>query len=222
MKLRTLMICIAMTAIFAMGCGNRSTVNYNSVEDTNYVYLKLLSGKSLQGTVVKSEPHQLTLKTKEGLTKNVMKSNIKSIKRKPPVTDDYGKGISEDEIASQKGNQNTLVYGIGGGIMSFGASFFAGSMIGNSTEDGSSIMAATTAAGGGLGTLLFVNAGKAKDREKAIEAIQEERRMVSIKKDKEVDSGEAVEKELTEEKEKQEQLRQEREKLLKKLQDQDN
>lgn len=219
MRMRTLITCVLLISIFTIGCGNRSTVNYNSVEDTNYVYLKLLTGKSVEGSVLKSEPHQLTLKTKDGSTKNIMKSNIKAVKRKPPVKDDYGKGISEDEIKARQENKNTMVYGIGGGLMSFGASFFAGSMIGNSMDDGSSIIAATTVAGGGLGTLLFVNAGKAKDRQEAIESIQDERRMVSIKKGKTQKSDTEVKDELSEEKAKQEKLRQEREKLLKKLQE---
>ncbi len=223
MKIRSfIFLLIVFVSMMIIGCGNRSIVNYNSVNETNYVYVKLLSGKSVQGTVINSEPHQLTIKTREGLTQRIIKSNIKSIKRKPPVTDDFGKGISEHEIQANQDNKNTLVYGIGGGIMSFGASFFAGSMAGNSMEDGSSILVPTTVAGGGLGTLLFVNAGKAKDREEAIEFIQEKRRMISIEND-EIDKPDAViEQELIEEKKKQEELRQKREELLKKLQEKEN
>lgn len=219
MKYKGIAIFMIVVMVFIVGCGNRALVNYGQVEDTNYVYTKLVTGKMYEGTVLKSEPHQLVLKLKDGTQKSISKSSIESIKRKPPVTDDYGRGISEDEIKMNQENKNAAIYGIGGGILSFGASFFVGSMIGNSMDDGGSVMLGTTAVGGSLGTLMFVKAGKAKDREEAIIKIQDERRTQSVDIDQKTDTEEEIEKSILEEKKKQEELRIEREKLLKQLDD---
>ncbi len=219
MNLKSIAIVLAVCMIFVIGCGNRALVNYGQVNETNYVYTKLVTGKTYEGTVLKSEPHQLVLKLKDGTQKSISKSSVESIKRKPPVSDDYGKGISEDEIKQNMQNKNAAVYGIGGGILSFGASFFAGSMVGNSMDNGGSVMLATTAAGGGLGTLMFVKAGKAKDREEAIMRIQDERRSQSIDMQAAPEKEDDLEKTILEEKNKQEQLRKEREELLKQLDD---
>jgi hypothetical protein len=218
---RTGIVIVFALFIFS-GCAQRNPVTYRDVETTNYVQIVLTSGKMIEGTVLNVEPHQLTIFKKNRTKQSVLQSSIKEIKRKPPVYDDFGKGISEEEIRSVQKNRNATVYGIGGGALSLGASFFVSSLIGHNMEEGGTIVAASTVVGGGIGTILFVNGGKAKDREEAIDKIVEKRRVTEYQKKqvKQKKAGsEEIDKLIEKEKEEQEKLREEREDLLKKLQE---
>jgi hypothetical protein len=202
------------------GCSHKTLIRYNEAEPTNWVDVKLVSGRSVQGSVDKVEPHQLSIMQKDGATRIIAKSSIRSLKRKTPVKDYFGKGISELEIASVKKSTNTIVYGVGGGILSFGVSFFAGSMASKNSESGGAILAGATLGGSTLGTLLFVRAGAAKDRRDAIATIRERRRSVEIQSaPAEKPDKEAIQAQLKEEKEKQEALRKKREEILRQLQE---
>jgi hypothetical protein len=219
MRDRICFISFLILPFIILGCAKRNLVSYERIERTNYVQIRLNSGKTVQGTVFKIEPHQITLLEKERTTRIIAKSSILSAKRKSPVYDDFGNGISEEEIRSVQSNKNSLIYGIGGGFLSTGVSFFLGSLASKDASSGGTILAATTVAGGGLGTAIFVHAGKAKDRRVAIEKIREKRRSMDIRKttDKKK-SPSTLQKQLEEEKKKQEELRKQREKLLKELQ----
>lgn len=207
-----------VSLIVLSGCAKRIPVTYDQVEQTNYVEITLVSGKKVEGTVVNSELHQLTVVPRGQRRQVISKSTIRSIKRKPPVVDDFGYGISEEEIESVRTNKNTLIYGIGGGALSFGASFFGGSLIAQDSTNSGSVLGATTAIGGGLGTYLFIRAGRAKDRQEAIEKIRAERRSNELKKlEDETQTSNEVEKMLEDEKKKQEELRKEREAILREL-----
>ncbi len=204
------------------GCAERNPVTYRDVEETNYVQVRLTSGKIIEGTVLNVEPHQLTIFKRDRTRQTVLQSSIREIKRKPPVYDDFGKGISEEEIKSVQQNRNATVYGIGGGALCMGACFFVSSLIGHNMEEGGTIVTASTIVGGVIGTVLFVNGGKTKDRFEAINKIVEKRRMTEYQK-KQVKqkktSSEDIDKLIKKEKEEQEKLRKEREDLLKKLQE---
>ena len=129
-------------------------------------------------------------------------------------------GISEEEIQSVQKNRNAVTYGIGGGALSLGASFFLSSLIAHDMEEGGTIVAGTTVIGGGIGTLLFVKGGKAKDRQEAIESILDKRRSEKYQKTQvkqKQSDPEEIERLIQNEKEKQEKLRREREELLKEL-----
>ena len=208
-----------LSLLILSGCAKRIyDVTYDGLEKTNRVEVTLSSRERIVGTVVKAEPHQLTLLMKDRKLKPVAKSSIHSIKRWPPVYDDFGRGISEDEIASVKTNRNAFIYGIGGGVLSFGASFFLGSMVAQDTTGGGSTLAATTLAGGGIGTYFFVKAGRAKDRKDAIQKIRNRRRSTELEKEQVDDqTPEDLRKRLEEEKKRQEDLRKQREDLLKQL-----
>jgi len=200
------------------GCANRVLISYDQVEKTNWLEVTLTSGIKIEGTVVKTEPHQIILLQKNKNLKEVDKASIRSIKRKPPVYDDLGAGISEEEIQSERTNRNTYIYGIGGGALSLGVSFFASSLISqNMANEGSTILAATTAVGGGLGTYFFIKAGKAMDRKQAIERIQEKRRSAELKQEQEKMAPDDLQKQIEIEKQKQEELRKQREALLREL-----
>jgi len=214
---RSLFLLLGSTII--LGCAKRILVTYEQVEMTNDVKIILVSGKTIEGTVLNSEPHQLTIRNREQGTQAILKSSIRSIQRKPPVTDDFGKGISEEEIQSVKTNKNAIIYCIGGGALSLAASFFSGSMVAHDSTGDGSVLGATTIVGGGLGTYLFIRAGQAKDRQEAIDAIRVKRRSTELKKEEETQTSDDIEKSLEEEKKKQEELRKEREAILRELEE---
>jgi hypothetical protein len=201
-----------------VGCAKRVLVTYDHIEKTNSAEVTLTSGRKIKGTVVKTEPHQLTLLQKDQKLRRVTKSTIRTIMIKQPVYDEFGNGISEEEIESVLTKRNTIIYGIGGGALSFGASFFVGSLIGHSGEKGGTILAASTVVGSGLGTVLFVKAGKARDRHNAIEKIRDRRASIDLKEDEEK-SPDELRKLLENEKKKQEELRKKREQLLRELEE---
>ena len=207
---------IILSLLILLGCAKRIyNVNYDEVERTNRVEVMLVSGRKVVGSIFKAEPHQLTILLKDRKLRAVAKSSIRSIKRKPPVYDEYGRGISEEEILSVQTKRNTLIYGIGGGALSFGASFFIGSLAAQDSASGGTVLATSTLAGGGLGTYLFVRAGEAKDRKEAI--IQKRRTAEITDEEDKSKTPEELRKRLEEEKEKQEELRKQREQLLREL-----
>ena len=218
MRFRQLCSVCIVCGILASGCAKYSLVPYGEVESTNSVEITLTSGEKLKGTVLEIEPHQIVLLT-EDLQEAVPKTKIRSVKRRPPVYDDFGRGISEEDIASVQTNRNAIIYGAGGGALSLGASFFLGSLAANSVEQNSGLVLGASAVGGGaLGTWLFVRAGKAKDRRDAIERICELRRSEAVQ-EREEDAGAEGElkQQLDDERKKHEELRKEREKLLREL-----
>jgi hypothetical protein len=219
MGIKRIYMMLLMISMVIIGCATRlHDVSYDEVERTNHVEVMLVSGNKVVGTLFKIEPHQLTILQEDRKLRPIAKSSIRSIKRKPPVYDDYGRGISEEEIASVQTNKNTVVYGIGGGALSVGTSFFLGSLAGQDSVSGSTVLTASVIGGGGLGTFLFVRAGKAKDRKVAIETIRDKRRSAEISPEEDENATpEELQKRLDAEKKKQEELRKEREKLLREL-----
>jgi hypothetical protein len=215
--MRIPLITLLMTVFFLSGCSQYTAVEYREVDRTNYVVLKQETGAPVEGTVVRPEPHQLVLLDSRGQTVTVSKSVILSIKRKQPVLDDFGRGIAEEEIRGHQMRRSTTIYGIGGGILSFGISFFAGSMLGNASDRGATVMAATAAGGTLLGTALFLHAGRNQDRKTAVQRINTERKSAEIVPPDQTQK-EVLTKRLEDERKKQEELRKEREALLKQLQ----
>ena len=212
------LFCIVFGLIFCFGCVKRVMLPYGEVEKTNRVKITLNSGQKIKGTILKAEPHQLTLYMGKNRTQTISKSNIEMIQRYSPVYDDFGRGISEEEIQHHQKKRHTTIYGIGGGTLCFGTSFFIGSILGQSMSDGKNVLIGTTTCGGLLGTILFTKAGKNKDRQIAIEAIKEKRKMAEVNKNKQKSSKTEMKSQLESEKKRQEELREEHEKLLKELQ----
>jgi hypothetical protein len=209
---------LIVIVFFLTGCAKRVLVSYPQVEQANDVEVTLTTGQKVEGTVKSISAHQLILVTPDREERMIPQSTIRTILRQPPVYDDFGKCISEDEIRSTMKHNNKWIYCVGGGIMSLGGSFFIGSMVSKTKENRGSLMGGITIGGGTLGTLLFTKAGQSKDRTLAIERIREKRRLlyqVPNKKDK---NSESIQQSIDQEKLKQEELRKEREKLLKQLQ----
>jgi len=218
--MKRLHVMVTGFALVFAGCAHYSPVEYRDVEKTNTVSVLLQSGATVRGTVQRIEPHQIVLMTDGRETAQVQKSSIRSIRRKPPVQDDFGQGISEQEIGRYKTNRNTVVYGIGGGLLSFGASFFAGSLLGHASESGGTVLAATAASGTLVGTVLFLRAGRNQDRKTAIEEIREIRRSADVTvpdAEKPPTDSTDVQHMLDVEKQKQDELRKQREELLRQL-----
>ena len=214
MKCIKFFVVVIIVLSMLVGCAKRTIVPYKQVENTNYIYIKLTRRESIQGTAFKNEPHQISVLVKDGDERVVPKSTIKTIHRKPPIYDDFGKGISEEEIKAVKTSKNTVIYGLGGGALSLGVSFFVGSAIrGSGTQ-----LVVTMAVGGGIGTIIFINTGRAKDRRDAIENIRQRRRSIELKREEaNTQTPSAIQKQLEMERKKQEELRKQREKLLRDL-----
>jgi len=213
-------VVLLISGLFVItGCSKYVLVSYDKVEKTNGVELVLNSGEKVRGTIFKKEPHQLSVLNENNRKALISKGNIVSIKRLPPVYDSFGKGISELEIAQVKTSKNALIYGIGGGALSMGATFFLGSMLSaDSTKDAKSYLAGTMGGLGVPGTILFIKAGAAKDRKDAIAKINQKRISVKLEKSGNNDkSDNSKQLQLQQEKEKQAQMRKEREKLLKQI-----
>jgi small nuclear ribonucleoprotein (snRNP)-like protein len=217
--MKKLIFMLAFCTLVIGGCSHYSVVDYRNVDTTNDVRVKLDSGADISGTVTKIEPHQMTVLDQRHETVSIQKSNIQTIKRKPPVTDDFGNGISNADILLHQTKRNKTIYGIGGGVLSFGISFFAGSLIGNAGGNGGAILAASTLGGTAIGTVMFLHAGQNKDRTLAIRKINEIRRSAEIVPKEKNISSDDMKHMLEEERKKQEELRKEREDLLKQLQE---
>ena len=95
-----------------------------------------------------------------------------------PVYDEAGNAISEREIEAHRTNKNFAFYTAAGGALSFGISFFAGTLITRAVDksQNSPELWATTGVGTVLGTVLFAQHGKSRDRSKAIETVKEKRK----------------------------------------------
>ena len=199
--------------IVLCGCANYTMTSYERVEATNYLVLTLFSGEQITGTVIEVKPYQIILLEENETKRAVTRSSIRSIRLKQPVYDEFEKGISEPEITSVQTSKNTMIYGIGGGVLSFGVSFFMGSLLGESGN----VVALTTGVGGVLGTSLFIMAGKNKDRQDAITEIRKIRKSEQFMKEREEKLNADTRHQEGEEEENIENLEQRREELLRKL-----
>jgi len=211
---------LVFSVFLTAGCAHFNTVPYMDVEKSNRVRVSQVNGETVEGTVVKAEPHQITLSNRGQRLTPIPRKNIRSIARKPPVYDDFRQGISEEEIQSARSKRNALIFGFGGGAMSLGAGFFAGSMLSQSmTESGGTVLAGTTLGSGIIGTILFVKAGKAKDRREAVEIIREARSIRHANDDSEPRDRHENEESLDAEQRRSEELRKQREELLRQLEE---
>ncbi len=208
---------MTFTAVWICGCSQMAVVPYEKVEKTNSLSVRLDSGRSIEGTVIKADPVQIILDRPDGGSVAVPRDRIASIRRKPPVSDEFGRGISEEEIRSVQTGRKAAVHGIGGGTLSLGFSFFAGSLLGHSSANGGAVLAATAALGTGLGTAFFLKTGRQKDRQAAIETIRLKRRNIETRPDSSAAGPEELRKRIDEERRMREEARRQREELLREI-----
>lgn len=135
------------------------------------------------------------------------------------MVDDRGQAITQQEVDAKKSNKNFLLYTLGGGALSFGASFFVGSMVERNAEsENRTALWAITGAGTVIGTVLFAHTGRVRDFNLAVDMVKDERQG-ALTKDIETEKQKqdritAERRKLEEDRKKQEA---EREELLKKI-----
>jgi hypothetical protein len=117
-----------------------------------------------------------------------------------PMMDEVGKPLTKGEIDQKRSNKNFWLFTVGGGALSFGASFFAGALIDRDANSDHTKLWAITGAGTVLGTGLFAHNGRVRDYNLAIEAVKDSRK-------------ESANSDITQEQEKQKQIAEEKRKL---------
>jgi hypothetical protein len=133
-----------------------------------------------------------------------------------PMVDEVGKPVTKEEIKQRRTQKNFWLYTIGGGALSFGASFFAGALVDrNSSSDDHMALWIITGAGTVLGTALFAHNGGVRDFNVAVEAAKDARKETAnqhiVEEQKRQEQIAAEKKKLDEERKKQEA---ERERLM--------
>lgn len=213
-------IVAAAFVIIQIGCAKRSLVRYEDVEAKNDIKLKLNNGEVIQGTVCEINADSLTLIMKHrNRPLRIPQQDIVKIERKPPVYDESGEIITEKEIEKHKGHGNFLLYSFGGGALSFGISFFLGSLVQRASHDGNVAFIPVTAGGTILGTSLFAWWGWRRDRLQAIERIREQRKDETlIKLQQEQQKQKEVKEETEKIKAQRKKLEEEKRRLIEELQ----
>jgi hypothetical protein len=215
--MRKHLLWMTLAAVFGCGCSQMALVPYEKVEKTNSVRVRLNSGQKVEGTVLKSDPVQIILGRPDGESVAIPRDRVAAIRRKAPVSDEFGRGITEEEIRLVQTGRKTAVYGIGGGTLSLGFSFFAGSLLGHASSNGGAMLAGTAALGTALGSALFLRAGQQRDRQAAIEAIRIKRRNVELRPDTSPEGPEELQNRIEEERRMREEARRQREELLREI-----
>ena len=119
-----------------------------------------------------------------------------------PLRDDSGEPIPPKAVQAKKSNSNLVLYTLGGGALSFGASFFLGSVVDRATNNETNTALWVTAGiGTAIGIAYFAHAGKTRDHNLAVLAAREDRKTNIAQK-------------LTTEKERQQKIEQEKRRLL--------
>ncbi|MDZ7265290.1 MAG: hypothetical protein ONB16_11950 [candidate division KSB1 bacterium] len=196
-------------------CAKRIPLSYDQVQPNAMVKIVTSNGQTYRGLVHEKHYDYLSLKLQpnEPMVSKINRDDIETIAAKPFVTDASGGIISDWEIARRQRSKNFYIYTAGGAALSFGTSFFIGSLINRSMDDpkqGEKAMWVTTGIGSAVGTYLFSRAGRQRDRSIAIEEIRDQRiQMAKERLETEQSKRKQVRTEL--EKEKQERARQEAE-----------
>ncbi|MFQ5631332.1 MAG: hypothetical protein ACE5I1_21375 [bacterium] len=121
---------------------------------------------------------------------------------KLPLRDDSGQPIPPKAIQAKKSNSNFVLYAIGGGALSFGASFFLGSLVDRAADnENNTALWLTAGIGTAIGIAYFAHAGKTRDHNLAVLAAREDRKTNIAQK-------------LTTEKEKRQKIEEEKRQLL--------
>lgn len=217
---------LVISLIMTVGCAKRIAINYDEAQPNALVKIKTFSGQTCQGVIQEKKTDFLLLKANRSdnhLTK-INRDEIASITGRDLVFDGQGQIISEWEIKEHQKNKNFILYTIGGAGLSFGASFFIGSLIHRSvdnTETGNKFLWGTTALGTTGLTYLFAKTGKKRDRLFTIDQIREQRfqstrEQFELQKKKRDAIKQQLEKEKAEQAKQQEELKKLQEKIKEK------
>ncbi|MBN2012474.1 hypothetical protein JW960_24305 [candidate division KSB1 bacterium] len=218
MKLCRIFIASVLVLLIS-SCAKRIPVSYQKVEDNQYVNVRTRNGESFEG-IVKAKQETYLVLQKEAQSKSLNKiarNNITEILSAPPVYDYENKIISEFDIQKIQHGKNARLFTIGGAALSFGTSFFAGSLLqrGLASDDSTNaVMWGVTGVGTIAGTGWFFHKGKTKDRAVAIEAIRDYRYRLA---EKEMEKNKGRKQEVSQEMEKIKQERARQDEELKRL-----
>lgn len=92
-----------------------------------------------------------------------------------PLIDNAGQPIPAKAVEAKKSSSNFILYTIGGGALSFGASFFLGSLVDRAANDEDNTgLWVTTGVGTAIGVVYFAHSGKVRDHNLAVIAAREE------------------------------------------------
>jgi len=222
------LLLIVVVLLSASGCAKRILVSYDQLEKDNLIYVQTKSNHSLNGIVKAKQPTFLVLQTnrdKSSLSK-IAKENIDYILTSPSVYDYQNHVISEWEIKDNQGAKNTVLYAIGGAGLSFGASFFMGSLIHRGISDSdysNTALWTVTGVGTAFGTFFFTRSGFSKDRIASIDEIRERRYVIAQKEiSAHKEKQENIKKELEEMKTNRKKQDDEMKRLMERLKEREN
>ncbi|MDZ7337153.1 MAG: hypothetical protein ONB30_01290 [candidate division KSB1 bacterium] len=161
-----------------LGCAHWTAVTQEQVRPQETVQVTLKSGSAVQGEIVANNDTYLVIRDEHGRAFRVSKGDIIALKRKPGAYDEAGLPISEREIAAVKGHRQLLLHALGGTALSFGISFYTGSMLQRGLQEDptdNTLRIAVTSVGTAIGALFFAHKGDNRDRQLAIQQIRRER-----------------------------------------------
>jgi hypothetical protein len=169
-------ICI----ILQFGCAKRSMVPFNELPVPSEIELSTTDGQKIKAIARQKSSNTLFIqRQKMSEVEEIEKSQIQTIHYYPPQYDESGGLITKEEIAREKNNKNAVIYTIGGGALSFGASLFISSLAYRGSDDDFKVVNPISIGGGILGTgLLFWQGGK-RDNMLALERIKDQRQFMA-------------------------------------------
>jgi len=179
--------CVAFILMLMVGCAKKIYVNFDEIQKGELIRTKMKSGETHEGLVKARNSSIIVVQPEKNVPDlvKINKEDVKQISVTPPVYDDKNEIITEWEIQDKLGTRNRMLYTLGGAGLSFGASFFVGSLAHRNLEDSEyqeEALWSITGVGTVLGAWLFHRAGAKKDRELAINEIRELRYMNAMKK----------------------------------------
>lgn len=166
--------------ITALGCAKRTLVPFEELPVPSEVELQLQDGRQVQAIALEKSSDKLTVQKQfDTRTLQINRQAIRSLSVLPSEYDESGKLITRTEIAREKSNKNTLIYSIGGGVLSFGVSLFISSIVYRGTGEDFQVANPISIGGGVVGTALLFWQGKKRDRVLALERIKDQRKLAA-------------------------------------------
>jgi hypothetical protein len=176
-------VCVLGTIAIAVSCAKRIPISYDQAKENFSVKIETKKGESYTGLITSKNDSYLEIQpSKKQTALKIAKENIEHISSKPPLYDYQDKVISDWEIKDTQSHNNTFYYTLGGAGLSFGTSFFIGSLLHRGFDDyknRNTLLWSTTGVGTSVGTYFFLRMGSKKDRNFAIEKIRDERLAVA-------------------------------------------
>ena len=210
-----------LTVWFTTGCVKRIPLPDEKLEKGSRVWVTTIDRRELDGDVIIRKPDRFVIRTAKGQVDTILFADVARVLARPQEYDEAGRLIPEHDIDSVKANTNLFLYTLGGGALSFGASFYLGNFLKRHVNTGKQLaLWGITGGGTALGVLAFANAGARRDRLLAIEKIKDYRKTLAEKQiEEQKDRKARLEEELKRLKEEQKRQLEELERLKKLLEE---